>query len=541
MRHGVVDAAGLKRMLHDGGEIALLDVREEGVFAKGHLLLAAPAPLSQLEIRAPLLVPRRSARVVLMDAGEGLAERAATVLVRHGYTDVAVLQRGLQAWIDAGYEIYTGVNVPSKAFGEYVEHHDQTPRVDPAEVKAMVDRGDDLVILDSRPLDEYRSVSIPGAIDCPGAELAYRVHDLVRSGDTLVVVNCGGRTRSIIGAQSLRNAGIPNPVVALKNGTMGWHLAGFPVDHGKERTAPPPTADGLAKALQAAARVARRFGVRYLDAAGLDAFRREADARTLYLLDVRSPEEYAQSHLRGSVSAPGGQLVQSTDAYAAVRNARLVLIDDHGVRATMTASWLLQMGWDEVYVLRDALRYGEWVAGPQQAAVLGLDAIHCRTLPPQALQARGDEVSVLDLDAKPRYKAGHIPGAWHGIRANLAANLGRLPAGRPIVATSADGVLARLAVPEIEALTGIAAYALEGGTQAWRAAGLPLEQGETRLTDDTDDVWVKVHDRAGNRDQAMKDYLSWEVDLLTQIGRDDDARFRRFPAAQQGPTTKETA
>lgn len=533
MIQGVVDAATLKRMLHDGGEIALLDVREEGVFAKGHLFLAAPVPLSQLEIRVPVLVPRRSTRIVVMDGGEGLAERAAAALVRYGHGDVSVLEGGLEAWVDAGYEVYTGVNVPSKAFGEYVELHDETPRMEAADVKARVDRGDDMVILDSRPLAEYRKVSIPGAIDCPGAELAYRVHDLVKSDSTLVVVNCGGRTRSIIGAQSLRNAGIPNRVVALKNGTMGWHLAGFPVDNGKDWVAPPPTEAGLRKAREAAQRVARRFGIRFVDAAGLDAFRREDDARTVYLLDVRSPEEYASRHLRGSVSAPGGQLVQTTDTYVAVRNARLVLVDDHGVRATMTASWLMQMGWDEVYVLRDALQYGEWVTEPPAAEVLGLDDIRCERISPQALAALSIEgASILDLDSKPRYRDGHIPGAWHGIRANLARNLARLPAGECIVVTSADSVLATLAAPEIAAITGGDVRVLEGGTQAWRAAGHPMEEGETRLTDDTDDVWVKVHDRTENRDQAMKDYLNWEVDLMTQIGRDDDAGFRRYPTAE---------
>src|SRR3954468_7316465 len=76
-----------------------------------------------------------------------------------------------------------------------------------------------MVVLDSRPFDEYQRVSIPTAVNVPGAELALRIHDLAPSPQTLVVVNCAGRTRSIIGAQSLINAGVPNKVVALRNGT----------------------------------------------------------------------------------------------------------------------------------------------------------------------------------------------------------------------------------------------------------------------------------------------------------------------------------
>ncbi len=530
MKQRFIDAATLKGMLHDGDEIALLDVREEGVFAKGHMLLAVPAPLSQLEIRIPLLVPRRSTRIVLTDGGEGLAERAAVILSKHGYGEVSVLSGGLRAWADAGYEVYTGVNVPSKAFGEFVEHHDETPRMEAAEVKARLDRGEDMLILDSRPLAEYKKVSIPGAVDCPGAELAYRIHDLVRSDSTLVVVNCGGRTRSIIGAQSLRNTGLSNRVVALKNGTMGWHLAGFQVAQGQDRIAPPPGTSGLNKALRSAERVAARFGVQYIDADELDAFRREGESRTVYLLDVRSPEEYEQRHMLGSISAPGGQLVQATDSFVAVRHARLVLVDDHGVRATMTASWLIQMGWDNVYVLRNAPCYGEWVASVPATEVLGLDRIRCRSVTPAGLRAMTEsDICVLDLDSKPRYLDGHIPGAWHGIRANLAQNLAKLPRGKPLVLTSADGVVAKLAAPEVEALASVEVFILEGGNHAWRSAGNPLETGDARVTDDTDDVWVKAHDRTANRDQAMKDYLTWEVDLMTQIGRDDDARFRRFP------------
>ncbi|HEX2825105.1 MAG TPA: rhodanese-like domain-containing protein [Burkholderiales bacterium] len=531
MEARLVGADVVKRMLHDGEEIALLDVREEGVFAKAHMLLAVPAPLSQLEIRAPLLVPRRSTRVVLTDDGEGLAARAAAVLGKHGYTDVAVLDGGLSAWAAAGYEVYSGVNVPSKAFGEFVEHHYETPRMEPAELKSRIERGDDLVILDSRPLAEYKRVSIPGGIDCPGAELAYRVHDLVKSDDTLVVVNCAGRTRSIIGAQSLLNAGIPNRVVALKNGTMGWHLAGFPVANNQDLIAPRPSEAGLAKAKAVKERVARRFGVQSIGAAQLDAFQAEASTRTLYLLDVRSPEEFAEKHMEGSVSAPGGQLVQTTDAFVAVRNARIVLIDDHGVRATMTASWLVQMGWDHVYVLENAMECGQWVAGPAAHPVLGLDAIRCEAVSPAALRQKldGDAVSVLDLDTRPRYREGHIPGAWHGIRANLAQNLSKLAPGKPLAIASADGVLAKLAAAEAAGLTGAPVLVLDGGTDAWRAAGYPLEAGETRLTDDTEDVWVRPHERTGDREHAMKDYLTWEVDLITQIGRDDDARFRHFP------------
>jgi rhodanese-related sulfurtransferase len=526
-----VSAVQLKTMLHDGAEIAVLDVREEGVFAKRHLLLAASAPLSRLEIRVPLLVPRRSTRLVICDGGEGLAQRAVATLNRNGYTDVMMLDGGVDAWAAAGYEVYSGINVPSKAFGEFVEHYENTPRMPAQEIKARVDAGESVVILDSRPLTEYSKMSIPGGIDCPGAELAFRAHDLIPSPDTLVVVNCAGRTRSIIGAQSLINAGIGNRVVALKDGTMGWHLAGFELAREQDRCAPLPTAQGLAAARAAAARVARRFGVHYIDVNKVAEFAREIDRRTLYLFDVRSPEEYAAGHLHSTVNAPGGQLVQTTDAFAATLNSRIVLIDDHGVRATMTASWLIQMGWHEVYVAEHALESGPLHKGSPPVDALELETIEPAYIAPNELHRAlaAGEVTVIDFETSLRYRDAHIPGAWLGIRANLAANLQAIGPARLIVLTSGDGIIARLAAPEAAQLTNVPVKVLKGGTAAWRTAGLPLEPGMTRLADTTEDVWYRPYDRTAKVEEAMQDYLTWEVNLMKQIARDDDVAFRTFP------------
>src|SRR5262249_17930265 len=157
---------------------------------------------------------------------------AAGVLRRHGYRELFALADGIAAAADAGLELFSGVNVPSKAFGELVEHACATPSVAADELERLIRGGADLVVLDSRPFDEYQRVSIRTAVNVPGAELVLRIRDIAPSPDTMVVVNCAGRTRSIIGAQSLINAGVPNKVVALRNGTMGWTLAGLACESG---------------------------------------------------------------------------------------------------------------------------------------------------------------------------------------------------------------------------------------------------------------------------------------------------------------------
>src|SRR3954465_5083994 len=272
----VLSPGEVRAMLRDGGEIALLDVREEGVFSEqGHPFFANSVPLSRLELMIRDLVPRKLTRIVVYDAGPGasdgtnLAERTAAKLASTGYDNVAVMAGGAPAWAASGYELFTGVNVPSKAFGEAVEHRSGTPHIAASELKQRLDGGEKVLIGDSRPIGEFRNMSIPGAFDCPGAELVYRVPDCVLSPDTLVVVNCAGRTRSIIGAQSLRNAGLQNPVMALENGTMGWELAGLELARGREEALPPPSAEGLATARALANDVAERFGIGRIDDAAL--------------------------------------------------------------------------------------------------------------------------------------------------------------------------------------------------------------------------------------------------------------------------------
>lgn len=341
--------ADVRRRLVAGDEIAILDARPERDYAQGHPLFAANLSIAAIDTEASWRLPRRGAQIVVFDDGQGPAEQAARTLRGLGFSDVAVLAGGLPAWRAAGLEVFTDVNSASKAFGELVETRRHTPSLPASDVAALIDRGADLVLLDARRFDEYATMSIPGSVSTPGAELVLRARALAPDPDTLVIVNCAGRTRSLIGAQSLINAGLPNPVAALRNGTMGWRLAGLELERGQDRRAGEASADGAAWARERAREVAYRAGVKRLDLADL-AILAADESRTLYRFDVRLPEEAASGTLPEFLNAQGGQLVQETDHYAPVRGARIVLADPVGPRADMTASWLAQMDW-EVFVV----------------------------------------------------------------------------------------------------------------------------------------------------------------------------------------------
>jgi rhodanese-related sulfurtransferase len=526
---GSCTPAELRSRYQAGGEIAIVDAREEGSFHDRHLLMASCLPLSRLELIAPGLLPRRAAPIVVCDNREGLAQRAAARLIDGGYTEVSVLAGGVAGWEAAGFPVYSGVHVPSKAFAEVVEHEYGTPWITAEELAERQNRGERLAIFDSRSYEEYHSNSIPGAISVPGAELVYRFNELVPSQDTFVVVNCGGRTRSIIGAQSLIDAGVPNRVVSLKDGTMAWHLAGLGVVAGATGRAPEVSAGSLAAARQRAEAVARRNGVPVIDRHTLAEWRRETDRRTLYVVDVRDPTEYRAGHLPGSVMAPGGQLVQETDSWLGVWGARVVLVDDTGVRARMTASWLRRMGWDAT-VLEGGLDTVELERGEPapKGDIFPLAGREPASVQPAELQA--NPAAVVDLALSRHHRQGHIPGAWFAIRARLTEALDKLPAQGDLVLTSEDGTLARFAAAELGASRP--AKVLAGGTAAWKAAGLPLENGMGPLASEPDDVAISARDRPpAERERYMREYLAWEIDLVNHITRDADCRFRLAPVS----------
>jgi rhodanese-related sulfurtransferase len=327
-------------------EIALLDLRYEAAYATGHPLFAANLAADRIALEAETRLPRKDVPIVVYDAGEGLVAQVADHLMALGYTDVRQLDGGLQAWRRAGYELFRDVNSYAKAFGELVESRRHTPSLPADEVARLIESQANIAILDVRRFDEYATMNIPGSVSVPGAELVLRAGRAAPDPDTTIVVNCAGRTRSIIGTQSLINAGVANKVVALRNGTIGWTLAGKPLEHGADRRGGIGLFEG---ARTNASDVAYRAGVRHLgpeEAMALEAQRN----RTLYRFDVRDGEDYAAGHIGGFRHYPGGQLVQEIDMAAPVRGARILLTDNMGVRADMTASWLAQMGW-ETYVL----------------------------------------------------------------------------------------------------------------------------------------------------------------------------------------------
>jgi rhodanese-related sulfurtransferase len=505
-------------------EIAFLDVREEDPHAQEHPLFAANIPLSKIEFDSYGKLPRKDVPIVTLDDGEGFAQLAAERLIAMGYRDVSLFAGGVAAWKAAGGEVFKDVNVPSKSFGEFVESKRHTPSLSAQEVKKMLDAKEDVVVVDVRRFDEYNTMSIPTGISVPGAELVLRVPELAPNPKTKIIVNCAGRTRSIIGTQSLINAGIPNEVNALRNGTIGWTLAGQDLDKGQTRRFPNVSDKTAEEAADRARSVADRAGVKRVSLAEIKPWQAQSD-RTTYFFDTRTPEEYEAGHLPGFRSVPGGQLVQETEMTTPVRGARIVLADPSGVRANMPASWLAQMAWD-VYVVdglnvSDLTEKGGWK--PPLPPLPKSKLVDSKTLSTW-LKTDSNTIAI-DLSTHANYVKGHIPGSWYALRSQLADALKKIPQVDRYVLTSNPSELAYFAAHELEKLTEAEVYVLDGGTQSWTQHGLELEKGPSHLASPALDRYKRPYEGTSVDPKAMQAYLDWEFGLVEQLGKDGTHHF----------------
>ncbi len=514
-----VTAKETKSWLSDGREIAFLDVRELGRYGEAHPFFAVPVHYSGFELRLPKLVPNPGVRMVLVDDGDGVGERAAAAAEAMGYCDVHVLTGGIQAWADAGFTLYAGVNVPSKTFGELLELARHTPRLSAQEVRDLQQSGSDHVIVDGRPFTEYNNFSIPGGICCPNGELALRIDELVADPQTTIIVNCAGRTRSILGAQTLIDAGVENPVFALENGTQGWFLAGLEVARGATDKYPAVVSEeGLEARRQTVRALAATAGVKFASSTAVRDILGDA-TRTSYLFDVRTAEEVEADGFPGALHAPGGQLVQSTDQWVGVRGARLVLLDTDGIRAPMVANWLSQLGHETIVV--------EGVAGGEALAPSSKSISAPSLKAPPSIKATDVDPEVMQLvDLRPSmaFRDGHIDGARWSIRPRLS-DLGLDPA-RPIVLIGA-GQVVTLASSDLAGAGCSALSHLAGGPEDWRRAGLTIAASKDRPADaDCIDFLFFTAGRHDGDEAASRQYLQWEIGLVDQLDEQERNAFR---------------
>ena len=526
-----VEPTILKQWLHDGNELALLDVREHGQYGEEHLFYVVSVPYSRLEIEVKRLVPRKTVRMVLIGDDDGhISLKAIKRLTASGYTNMYVLKGGMSSWKSEGYEVFAGVNLPSKAFGELAEHAFDTPRISAQELNKKIKNKENLIVLDGRPFSEFKKMSIPTAMCCPNGELPLRIDDIVTDPETTIVINCAGRTRSIIGAQTLINLGIRNEVLALENGTQGWYLEDLKLEHGQTQRHPLNIKhDSLEHRQRRALELAEKHNVKIVNRSTVQQWQND-EQRSVFICDVRTPEEYAQGSVQGAQHCPGGQLVQATDQYVGIKGARLVLVDSEGVRAPAMASWLAMLGWD-VAVWENAFETSD--AKPTSPQEQHAEDIKQAT-DVQTLQISAQEIPALlregavliDLRPSMQYRKSHIKSAIWSIRPKLAELSSKLQM-QTVILIAEDRELAQIAAIDIKELGADKIFINTQEEKNWSMAALEFETTPQNPRDDTCiDYLFFVHDRHDGNKAAARQYLAWEINLLAQIDDQERAAFR---------------
>jgi rhodanese-related sulfurtransferase len=517
-----ISATNLAALMASDSLYAVFDVRERGEFNECQIADTTSLPRSQIEFRVAQLVPNRKVLIVVYDEGGERARPAAKTLVDLGYEQISILEGGLTEWRRQGRATVSGVNVPSKAFGEKVHQERSIPEMDPEELNRLQQEGAELTILDVRTPEEYARFCIPDGLNVPGGDLVLWAEELKQKTNSIIVINCAGRTRSIIGTAALCRLGLSN-VRALKNGTMGWVLAGLELENKPGRKTPSAPRVSQDRATELALRIAEEERIPWISPRELSALIGNAGSSVNYLIDVRSEKEYDSSHVAGSINVPGGQAVQRADDFVAVRNARIIFISNESARAVMAAYWYRQMGFPNVYVLQGGLRRwaedGEkFIPGSSRDEPMGLESVRptVRFIDLAELNRKIQESSVLVLDVgtSVEFEIAHVQGAKWISRGWLEIKFPEQFPDRyqPIIVTCADGRQSTLAARVLTDIGYADVSILEGGVRAGVAAGLPMEKGLDACLVPPNDVVLSPSIRGTKED--MQQYLEWELKLV---------------------------
>jgi rhodanese-related sulfurtransferase len=513
----------LKQLLESDEIYALIDVRERNEYEQGQIFGATQVSRRTLEARIPALVPLRSAKIVLYDDDGVRAGLAAKTLESHGYTAVHTLAGALAGWKKAGFPLVEGIHVLSKAFGEIVgELRGIVPAISPVELKKQLEaEPDGHVIIEVRPAAEVRKTgSIPGAINIPGVELPLRIADYAATGRK-IIITCAGRTRGFIATATLKKMGVGH-VFDLTNGTLGWRLAGYELEE-RVPAGPAPSAMSRRAVDDFAAGLAIEENVELLSLEQFEALRRRSANHPLYLLDVRSEEEYAHiGHIPGSLSIPGGQAIQNTDDVVAVRQANIVFICDNGTRSIITAYWYKQMGFTNVYVLRGGLE--TWLQagnkterGTGEELPLGFSGIRRQVEKVDAsglktrLETESGKILLVDVSDGKSFAGGHIPGARWLPRGRLEQRIAEVVGGGPqtLIITGNDTYDPTFAARTLLELGYTNVQVLAGGNEGWQKAGYDIARGLEGIQADD---W-QVHLTEYGLEEAKR-YFAWEESLV---------------------------
>lgn len=321
----------------------VIDARTRSEYDKGHIPGAVHVPGGELVSRAlgaGLDAPSRTRPVVVHCAGRTRSILGAYLLSSAGLDNVHALRNGTMAWVMSGRELeregreefphtadMEATEAAAKARNFATQFVDGTGARAMSVTAARALREDvPVYFIDVRLEEEFEHGHLPGAVTCPAGQLANAVDEFLPVRDAHLICYSEDQTRSRVGAGLLARIGYRS-VFWLEGGIRAWRGAKGPVVRGPS--------SGYLDDLD--------FSdpkVEHVDPA--EAVRRVADGAVL--LDVRRSSEYALCHAPESTWVPRGDLERRVGG-AVPDGAQLVAISDRGLRASLAASTLLDLGY----------------------------------------------------------------------------------------------------------------------------------------------------------------------------------------------------
>ena len=511
----------VRSWISDKEEVAFIDVREIGQHTNGHPFFSISIPYSLFEFNIKILVPNKQTRVILIDNNNGISDLVYNIAHQMGYSNISIIEGGVEEWVSAGYKLFDGINVPSKSFGELIEKYFHTPSITAKELAQKQKNNENYIVIDGRPFLEYNKMSIPKSICCPNAELFYRVSSYIKDINTEIIINCAGRTRSIIGAQTLIDFGIKNKVKALENGTQGWFLSELSLEHNKNKYLEVLPNDLEIQQLQN--KVLKLTNDLNIDLINLKKAQELIidKKKSTFIFDVTTSKTI--SITPGTImNVPGGQLIQATDKYIGVWKATVILVDDGDlIRAGTTSFWLKKMGY-EVYILKEGLLKAQTLKFTKEIdhKLIDLDFINLEDLVKIKKQILYDIRSSKDF-CKMRIKNSIWLNRAHLYRKKIKTD-------DPIIIITDNLEKASLIVKDLKqkdkgAIIKVYKWNQNEITSYPSVIDVTIE---TLSEQNNIDFNFHTHMRHDGNKEHAKQYLEWEINLVSKMDKQELSFFK---------------
>ena len=490
---------GLFASLYEAGSpFALVDARERRDHVDGHWFGSTNIPLSVLTARITRLVPDRDFPIHLLDWQDRASDAAVWCLEQLGYRHVTRCPTSHPGKFGDGF--VKGEYVWSKAFGEVLAHECGLPEVTPAD---YLDSHRDARLFDVRPTAEYNAFTIPGSQSCPNSLLLANL-DALRATGEMALLHCAGRTRSIIGACTLKAAGYDGPFAIFRGGTQAWQLDGFEREFDASTVFAAETGDAAATRA-----ILDQWAIPYEMVADDRLESLVNQHRASLMFDVSDDAARGVMRRHGIIGLSGTNLIQQTDQAIARYHVPVMLFDHgSGSRAGFAAYWLRAMGFAVRVMLLDdidALRPAGVPASPPPATdwqAVSLDRL---------IAHRDSGGAIFDLRPSSAFREAHLQGSlWHNISVLLSDDT---PAtASPVMIIGRDPAhgseMASLLAQHGWQIAGMFAW------QVTECNGATCPPGHLDSAIDEAALFAGRHH--GNL-QDSRDYLAWEEELPGQI------------------------